>query len=407
MSYALEGLRIVELGTHVAVPSACRLMADFGAEVVKIEGIKGDPYRTFAQSDGLPTEPDFNTMFTNFNTGKKLISLDLKSEEGKEVLFRLLENADAFVTNVRASGLKHMGIDYESIKDRFPKLVYYHFTGLGLKGPDAARPGFDIAAFWARSGGLSDGAFAGGYPAKPSKAMGDVCSGSMIAFGLLAAITGARQTGRGTFLTSSLYSSGMWYMVNGILSAQKRFAMQYPLDPERPADPSRHFYKCADGEWIVLWAQNYEGRWDSLCELFGMQDLHDDPECNTLKAAQKSGKTQLVFTRIRDAFLNADSAEWCRRLLEADLVHERMRHFKDVTVDEQAWANDYLSEVAFAGGREKIILPNTPVQMSAFEKKAPRSMGECGLDTKEVLASLGYSADEIAAMQQKGAVKAL
>lgn len=148
----LEGLRVVELGTHVAVPSSARLLAEYGADVIKVESLIGDDWRRSGLNVGLCIDDFCNTVFTIQNNGKKLIALDLKTPEGKDILLKLLERADVFVTNVRMKSLQKLGLDYDTLQKAFPRLIYCHFTGYGHRGPDADRPGFDVAAFWSRVG---------------------------------------------------------------------------------------------------------------------------------------------------------------------------------------------------------------------------------------------------------------
>ena len=149
----LEGLRVIELATVVAAPTAARLLADYGAEVIKIEiPGAGDSLRIVGDMHQMPIEPDNNPLFDAFNTGKRLLGLNLKSAEGMEILFKLLEGADVFLTNTRMRSLEKMGLGYEALKERFPRLIYAHFSGFGLDGPEKDRPGFDSTAFWLRPG---------------------------------------------------------------------------------------------------------------------------------------------------------------------------------------------------------------------------------------------------------------
>lgn len=402
--FPLEGIKIIELGTHVAVPSGTRFLADFGAEVIKIEGLTGDAYRAFGASDGLPVEPDYNPMFTQWNANKKLISLNLKSEEGKEAFFKLLEDADVLVSNVRGAGLRKMGLDYDSLKDRFPRLVYYHFTGLGQTGPDAARPGFDVAAFWARSGLLLDAVHKGSLPVKPPKAMGDCSSGASVAVGILIALRGRDLTGHGTFVTSSLYGTGAYYAGNGVLTAQEKFGVEYPMDISASLNPLRNYYQCSDGGWIVIWAQDYDKDWKKYARVFGLDEFSDNEEYATLKNIRVYNHVPEIYQKVKEKFATMTTPEWCELLLKEDIVHERMRHLKDVSTDEQAIANGYVDTVKFDNG-EEVILPTSPVQMSAFPKKKLKASPHIGADTMEVLKGLGYSEEQIKELEAAGVLK--
>lgn len=402
--YPLDGIKVVELGTHVAVPSAARLLADFGAQVIKVEGLAGDPYRTFGDQYNTPIEEDYNPFFTIHNTNKQLLAVNLKSEQGRQILFRLLKRADVFVSSVRMTGLKRMGIDYESIKDKFPSLIYYHFSGLGEKGPDAFRPGFDSAAFWARSGGLADIVPEGAFPPHPSQAMGDMSSGAMVAYGILAALIGQQRTGRGTFLSSSLYSSAIYYMAAGIISAQDKFQKKFPQDPFLPENPFRHSYLCQDGEWIMMAAQSYNKTWNKLCDIFGLLDWKQQEQYRTEEAARRAGVVPEMVARLNRIFLTRKRDEWADIFHEADIAYEKLYHFRDVSRDKQAWCNNYLSHVVFRG-TEDVVLPNSPVQMESYSKKAIVAQGGVGQDTLEILSSLGFNDAETENLRQCGVVR--
>ena len=165
-----EGLKVIDLTTYLAAPLSARLMADFGADVIKIESFKGDPYRTYGAAMKCPVKDDQNPVFDAYNSNKRSCPINLKTEEGKEILFKLLETADVFVTNNRDKSLKKMGIDYASIKERYPRLVYVTVSGYGLEGPEKDFPGFDSIAFYARTGLLCDTVVKGNMPAYPASA---------------------------------------------------------------------------------------------------------------------------------------------------------------------------------------------------------------------------------------------
>ena len=152
----LEGIRVVELATVVAAPTASRVLCAFGAEVIKVETKIGDEMRRAGEFEMVVCEDDKNPLFTIQNSGKRLTSIDLKNPDGKAAMLKLLETADVFLTNVRLPSLGRLGLDYETLHAAYPGLVYAHFSGFGPKGPDAAKPGFDSTAFWLRSGPMAD-----------------------------------------------------------------------------------------------------------------------------------------------------------------------------------------------------------------------------------------------------------
>ncbi len=388
----LKGIRVIELGTHVAVPSATRLLADFGAEVIKIEKPGGDPYRSFGDQYGTPIEEDYNPFFTFHNANKKLISLNLKTESGRNILFGLLEKADVFITNVRHKALECMEIDYSAVKKKFPHLIYYHFTSLGLKGAEACKAGFDTGAFWGRSGSLLDMVTEGAMPAHPVLGAGDMGAGAMMAYGILAAYIGRLRTGKGTFVTSSLYGTGVHYMAAGVISAQEKFHKQFPQDAFHPDNPFRHYYLCKDRTWIALAAQSYNRMWKDLCRVFGLEDWADLEDYSTEERARAAGVVPLIVNRLNEIFLTRKRDEWAAILDAEDISYEKLNHYKDVSKDPQAWANGYLSTITFRG-EEEVIVPNSPVWMSDYGKLKIRPQGGIGCDAKDLLDSLGEEQD--------------
>lgn len=383
----LEGIRVIEMGTHVAVPSGMRLLADFGAEIIKVEKPTGDPYRAFGDQYSTPIEEDYNPFFTFHNTNKKLIELDLKSKEGRELLLRLLETADVLATNIRLGSLKKLGLDYDALKARFPHLIYCHFSGLGLQGAAACRAGFDTTAYWARTGGLLDAVPEGAIPPHLSQGLGDMSAGAMLAYGILSAYIGRLKTGKGTLISSSLYSCGIYYMAAGIISAQDAYHKRFPQDPLSPENPFRHQYQCADGSWIMLAVQSYNRMWPKLCRVFEMEEWKDMDDFSTEEAARKSGVVPKIVQHLNLIFQRHTLEEWAKKFISEDIAFEKLCHYRDVSHDEQAWENGYLSEVVFRG-TEHIIMPNSPIQMSDYDKREIQPQGGIGKDSEAILEQL-------------------
>ena len=206
----LEGIKVVEMATFIAVPAVGRILADLGAEVVKIESAKGDNLRFTAPNEGRPMDPHEDTNFDLENAGKKGIVVDLRTDKGTEILFKLLERADAFITNWRPQALARKNLTYEDLKDRFPKLVYASLTGYGDKGPDKDLPGFDYTAFFARSGWSGSLYQKGTVPSNLIPALGDHQAALALTTGILAALLRAKTTGKGEKVTTNLLHTAIW-----------------------------------------------------------------------------------------------------------------------------------------------------------------------------------------------------
>ena len=270
----LEGIKVIELATVVAAPTAGRMLSAYGAEVIKIESLAGDDYRVAGNFERVVCEDYKNPLFTIQNSGKKLTSINLKHPDGKAAMLKLLEDADVFLTNVRTGGLQRLGLDYESLHERYPKLVYAHFSGFGPKGPVASDPGFDSTAFWLRSGPMADWQVPGSFPFNPTYAFGDMSTSSVLFSGILMALLGRVRTGRGTLVNTSLFASGIWCNAVSVVSHQPQFGGKRPLDPLRPADPFSQYYLCADGKWIGIFDNEYQRDLPKFAKLFDHVKYH-------------------------------------------------------------------------------------------------------------------------------------
>lgn len=400
----LEGIKVVELGTHVAVPMAARLMADWGAEVIKVESLTGDLWRSYGLNVKTPVTDEENPIFAVPNANKRLISLNLKTDKGRELLLKLLENADVFMSNVRLKGLKGLGLDYESLSRRFPKLVYFHFTGYGYDGPWAKRPGFDIAAFWSAGGMIGSWTREGADPFSPSTAFGDATVASMAAAGVLAGVVGSRASGKGCYLTTSLFATAMWYNFGDVISCQPQYGLRRPARQEARgnANPFLFPYTCGDGKRVYLAALEFERNYAKCLKVLGLEQYLDDERYNTLPAYLKHSEEFMEITQA--VFLTQPAAEWVRRFGEADVVIQEVVCAPELTGLEQAWAEGLLSRVNYPG--HTTALPNSPVRFMGEERAATRQMGSVGCDTRTVLMEQGLSGAQVDELAAQGVVRA-
>lgn len=293
-----------------------------------------------------------------------------------------------------------MGLWYDDVKKVNPSIIYAHFNGFGYEGPDAARPGFDMAAFWARSGIMGDFSFKGYPPIKPIGGMGDSTTSSLFLSGILSALIAKMKTGEGTLVSSSLYGSAIWYAATGVIAAS--YGNEYPKDYMNPPTPFSHSYQCKDGEWLQLTVINYDANYAKMCKLFGIEQVIDDPRFNTQTECRKNMPEFVGI--VCEAFKKKTSQEWAEIFKAADVVFEKINHFADIAKDEQALANGYVKEITFKNG-EKAPLPQPPVKFSAYEEKEFVVTGEVGRDTDEILAAVGYTKEEIEKAKASKGVK--
>ena len=395
----LEGIKVVDLSTFVAAPVCARMLADLGAEVVKIEAFGGDPWRFTARAN-TNTEDDELPGFDVYNAGKKSIKLNIKHPDGMKILLDMMANADVFITNTRLASLKKLGLDYESVKDRFPRLIYASITGYGDKGPDANSPGFDNVAFWTRSGFMIDMAIKseGSYPVCSPTGAGDTFTGTVLMGGILAALYQREKTGKGDFVTAALQNAGIWMFAGSILQAQEKYGAKFPKE-RCDVSPLAASYKCADGEWFGITILDF-ARYSNPCfEILGIKD-----ELNiTSFKDMVSRKPQVVATMER-AFLKKTSVEWLKLFKEADIVCGILNHMRDVVKDESALANEFVQEYTCRNG-EVCMLPCPPLRMASQPLPKSYCAPFPGEDTVEVLERMGYSAQDIDRLMADGAVQ--
>ena len=393
----LEGYKVVDLTTYVAAPVCGRLLSDLGAEVVKVEPPKGDAWRQSGVGF-LPTRftQEENPIFDIYNTGKRLACLNLKTEEGMEAMQKLLSEADVFITNNRPAALKRLGLDFETLHEKYPRLVYGIVLGYGEKGPDADKQAFDTTAFWTRSGFLRDTSIMHDMyqPVNPPSSVGDSYTGTNLAMQILAALMHRDKTGMGQCVRASLYHVGVFAMGTMSLMSQGPGGRKFP-ETRGDGRPAAGAFECSDGEWVFISATMPQ-----ILEIIGKPELNDDPRFG-LAARKQYG--DLVYDTLREGFLTVTSDEVMAYFADKDTPTVRMAHFADVCEDEQAWANDYLERVEYANGHSNIF-PTSPIEMDTVTVPKTQPTKRLGQDTVSVLKDLGYSDEQIEAMLQSGAI---
>ena len=397
----LEGVRVVELASFVAVPSCGRLLADQGAEVIKIEALAGDPWRATGMSI-THTGPEENPVYDIYNIGKQNICLNIKTEKGAECLRRMLEGADVFLTNVRPRSLKKLGLDAETLHERCPRLICASLNGFGPKGPEADRAGFDNVAFWARSGFSADMVPAESpYPLVGPTGIGDTIAGGILLSGILAALYRREKTGKGEIVETSLYASAIWSMASMIVGAQPKYGWKLPKE-RTDITPVNMAYRCADGKWLNITILEYARYAESLYEVLGIREAV--AAMGITDYASMRAHTAEMQALIGETLMKRPAAEWLPLLQAADIVADEVAHFRDVAVSEQAWANGYLEEYRFRNG-DSCVLPCPPVRLASYEKKPSACAPMPGENSEKVLKELGYLPEEIAEMARLGAVR--
>lgn len=289
----LEHVKVVDLSTFAAVSSTGRLLADWGADVIKVESLRGDAWRQYGCVGNVPAIEDENPCWDINNSNKRDIALNLRNPLGMEVLHSLLKEADVFITNYRMNALKEMKLTYEDLAPQYPHLVWGHLSGYGDDGPDAKRPGFDVATYWARSGLMMDIGEPSASPLSQIYAFDDMSTGAVLAGGICAALCKQVRTGQGDKVEISLMGNAIWAAGLLILAAQEAYQDRWPKSRMTPPSPLTSSYQCKDGEWLLLCILEYDRYYPDLCKVLGREDLIADERYNSLKNV-KAHNTEFV-----------------------------------------------------------------------------------------------------------------
>ncbi|WP_028829739.1 CaiB/BaiF CoA transferase family protein [Proteocatella sphenisci] len=396
----LKGVKVVELATFVAAPSCTKLMADWGADVIKVEALFGDAIRGMGGTFNSPMTEDENPMYELENGNKLGIAIDIKDEKGMEVLFKLLENADVFVTNIREQSLAKSGLSYSQLKDKFPKLIHAHILGYGEAGPLKDKPGFDYTAYFARGGVSMSLMEKGTSPANTAAGFGDHYAGMGLAAGILAALYKQAKTGQGERVTLSLYHAALFGM--GLMITTSQYGNEMPLSRKVPNNPLMTTYQCGDGRWIQLALIQYNKWFPKFCKVIDREDLINETRFNTITAVVNC--TDELVSIVEKEMMKKNLDEWSALLEEADLPFEKLQTVNDILECEQAWANNYLFKTKYSNGNEGILV-DTPVRFETMGIKEYMPAPKLGEHSAQILENIGYTADQISELQNSGVIK--
>lgn len=395
----LEGLKVVELATYIAAPGAGGIMADWGAEVVKVEPPGGDPIRLFFASAGIEGQT-VNPVFELDNRGKRGIVLDTAQAGGRDALLRLIDRADIFLTNVRPGGLKRSGLDYASLSARNPRLIYASLTGYGLEGPDADRPGMDSAAFWARSGVAALFRPKGGDPIQLRTAFGDHVASMAIVAGVLAAVYERARTGRGRLVESSLLRAGI-YAAGSDMAIHHVFGRTASNRARHDVSlPIVNFFRTKDERWISLLSRQGEGDWPRLCRALKLDHLIEDPRYAHARS-RRENRGELV-DMLDAAFAKFTLAEVAAALDAEAMIWSPVLSPAEALSDAQTLAAGAVVQTPQHDGGS-IPAPAGPIRFPGADDGPKGPAPRLGEHTRAVLGELGLSDAEIDALFETGA----
>jgi crotonobetainyl-CoA:carnitine CoA-transferase CaiB-like acyl-CoA transferase len=389
----LEGIKVIELATYIAAPGAGGILADWGAEVIKIEPLQGCPMRYTMANMGADHLKG-SAIFDFDNRGKKGVALNTQTPEGVEAVKRLVKDADVFLTNVRPGGLERSGLDYASLSAINPRLVYASVTGYGLEGPERDRPGFDIAAFYARSGVGWLQTVKGAEPTILRTGIGDHTTSMATVGGILAAIIERQTTGKGRLVEASLIRAGI-YAAGSDTATQLKYGKLGSTKPRHESvAPLSNFFKAKGDTWFVVVPRQGSVDWKAICNVIGQPELLTDERFIDPKARRANAAT---LVDILDAAFSAhDLSHWAEKLDAADMIWAPLMRPGDVAKDPQAIAAGAYVEVPNGGGEEGTYLsPASPIRFPGADDGPKGPSPALGEHTISVLESLGYSVAEI------------
>jgi len=400
----LEGITCVEVSLYGFVPAAAAALADLGADVIKIEHPEyGDPVRGIA-AWGIPAGTGgIYYLWESFNRGKQSIGVDLATPGGHDVLMRLIDRADVFLTSFLPDARRRLGIDVEDIRARNPKVIYARGSANGPRGPEAENGGFDAISYWQRTGIGSALKFADDEPPAglPGPGFGDVQSGMNLAGGVLGALYHRAQHGEALVVDTSLLASGLWAMQASIAGASVTGWRRLRREKaDQPRNPLANMYRTADNRFLVLAMLQADRYWAQFCATVGANDLLADERFRNV--ASRTENSRDCTRRLAEIFAEKPLADWVDILGKQEGQWSVVREAGDVIDDVQAVSNDYVQQIDYGGERPLRVVP-APVQYSAtgaFSKRAPAPMS----NTDEVLLDLGLTYDAIMELKIAGAI---
>ncbi len=400
----MDGVRVLEVGIYAFAPAAGAVLADWGADVVKVEHPQsGDPLRGLVAYGVKPGDGGVTYLWEVLNRGKRSIGIDIATDDGRELLLSLCEDADVFLTNFLAPACTRLGIDADSVRARNPRIIYARGTGHGPKGPDADKGGYDGVSFWARSG-VSIAAMPpdARYPVGlPGPAYGDIQSGAHLAGGIAAALFHRERTGEGSVVDVSLLGSGLWAMQPAIAGAHAAGREQLaPLDRRRPANPLWNVYRTADGRFVTMSMLESDRYWPGFCRAVQRPELLTDERFADAEA--RSAHIEECVEVLDGIFAEHSLEEW-KAILGAQEGPWSVTQTPRATLDDaQAVANDYLQWVKYDNGAS-LPLVTAPAQIDGRPARLRAAPGH-GADTDEVLLAAGLTWDDLLRLKVAGAI---
>jgi crotonobetainyl-CoA:carnitine CoA-transferase CaiB-like acyl-CoA transferase len=400
----LDGVKVIAFDQVVAMPAATAVLADWGAEVIKIEPFWGDWQRSLVSFNRTPLiinndKGEIELHFEFLNRSKKSVALNLRSEKGREVMRRLLEDADVLVTNYSVDVLKKFDLTYDDLKEDYPGMIHCLLTGYGTKGPKAEDRGYDYVAAWSY-GGLMGLVTADPDipPAIQRPGMMDMVASAHLTGGICAALYHKQKTGKGQAIELSLYHTAVWTIG---LDVQINLYGYPPRIWDRTHNPNPMYnsYRAKD-RWMMMVHPNQE-YWEPFCRAIGREEWINDPRYDTME--KRNERAEEMIRELDTLFATKTWAEWELRFKENDLIVSGNHSIPEILEDEQALVNNFFTDIPHpVMGKARLV--NSPVQFSETPARITGVAPQLGAHTEEVLLGAGYTWEDIARLKQQGAI---
>jgi crotonobetainyl-CoA:carnitine CoA-transferase CaiB-like acyl-CoA transferase len=393
-----SGLKVVNLSSFVAGPGAAVILSDFGADVIKVEPPKGELWRI---GNKIPPQPLSKVpyMWHLNNRNKRGITLDLKSSDAVKVLERLAKWADVFIVNTPHPAREKLKLSYDDVAQWNSRMIYADITGYGDTGPDAALPGFDITAYWSRSGLLSLTHDAGAPPTWPFAGTGDAPSGVGLFAAIVTALYRRERTGKGSYVTTSLLAAGVWSAGVAIQAALAGAKFSPQHDRKNPANAAMNVYKSSDDVWFVL--VTTPDKIPVLATGIGRADLLKDPRF--ADPAKLAANMRQLTAIVDETFSSQPMAHWREVLDKAHIPYGLVRDPIEAIKDPQLQANNIIVPLEGAGENMKLTV-SSPIQVHGVAKVAAKRGPDLGEHNDEVLEQLGFDVKEIERLRASGVI---
>lgn len=402
MNGILEGLKVIEMGHVVAVPTAGAILADWGAEVTKVEPLTGDLARGVHRLLGVKVgeDDDVNWYFQLMNRNKKSLAANLNTESGREIICKLAVESDVFMSNYQLGSLKRLKVDYATLSQFNPKIIYSLLTGYGTVGPEKDERGFDYAAAWARTGGMYMIGEPGNIPSPQRGGMMDRVAGANMVGAIMAALFHREKTGKGQNIELSLYHTGIWTLSEDIQTALFNGQIR-KLERSSAYNPLWNHYRTKDKRWFLLAMLQPDPSWSDFCRAIGKPELENDRRFNSIEARGRNRRK--LITIIDDVIATKTLAQWERTFRKYNIIYGRVASPREVIRDPQAIANELFVELHHPAN-EQMKIVTTPVKFQQNPASIRTPAPELGQHTEEILLNLGYNWDDITRLKDEGAI---